>query len=254
MRNLLFTILLASAASSPALAAQHNWADSNQTREDRQQAREERQQAREDRQQTVRENRVERVQVREAPQNYSGQQNVNGANMPRQRDEARDARILERQQRIDNRDQRFQQRVDDRALRQQNRQVNVLHSRVPVSNVPQPGTQPPPRYDGHRSPVHWNPTWRNNSRYDWHHYRNRHRNIFHLGFYYDPFGWGYQRFGIGYRLWPAYYGNNFWINDPWYYRLPYAPPGTQWIRYYDDALLVDMYSGQVIDVIYDFFW
>ena len=38
------------------------------------------------------------------------------------------------------------------------------------------------------------------------------------------------------------------------YQLPYAPPGTQWVRYYNDVLLVDMYTGQVVDVIHGFFW
>jgi Ni/Co efflux regulator RcnB len=38
------------------------------------------------------------------------------------------------------------------------------------------------------------------------------------------------------------------------YRLPPAYPGTQWIRYYDDALLVDIWTGEVVDVVYDFFW
>ena len=38
------------------------------------------------------------------------------------------------------------------------------------------------------------------------------------------------------------------------YGLPYAPPGYQWVRYYDDALLVDTWSGQVVDVINNFFW
>ena len=47
---------------------------------------------------------------------------------------------------------------------------------------------------------------------------------------------------------------HYWINDPCEYRLPYAPPGTRWIRYYNDALLVDMYTGEVVDVIRDFFW
>ena len=28
----------------------------------------------------------------------------------------------------------------------------------------------------------------------------------------------------------------------------------RWIRYYDDALLVDTYSGEVVDVIHRFFW
>nr|WP_254306070.1 RcnB family protein [Sphingopyxis sp. BSNA05] len=52
----------------------------------------------------------------------------------------------------------------------------------------------------------------------------------------------------------SFYGSRYWINDPWRYRLPTAYAGTRWIRYYDDVLLVDTYSGEVIDVIYDFFW
>lgn len=100
----------------------------------------------------------------------------------------------------------------------------------------------------------WDRNWRNDNRYDWRHYRERNRSRFHIGIYYDPFGWGYQPFSIGYRMYPGYYSQNFWINDPWQYRLPYAPPGTQWIRYYNDALLVDVYSGEVVDVIRDFFW
>ena len=50
------------------------------------------------------------------------------------------------------------------------------------------------------------------------------------------------------------YGNRYWINDPWQYRLPEAYGPYRWVRYYDDALLVDIYSGEVVDVMYDFFW
>jgi Ni/Co efflux regulator RcnB len=38
------------------------------------------------------------------------------------------------------------------------------------------------------------------------------------------------------------------------YRLPYAPAGYVWIRYWNDALLVDTWSGQVVDMIPNFFW
>jgi hypothetical protein len=101
----------------------------------------------------------------------------------------------------------------------------------------------------------WNHDWRNSQRYDWQDYRRYNRNIFHVGSYYAPYyGYRYRRFSIGFFLEPLFFSQNYWVSDPWYYRLPPAPPGTRWIRYYDDVLLVDMYSGEVIDVINDFFW
>jgi hypothetical protein len=136
-----------------------------------------------------------------------------------------------------------------------------------VSRVPIQGTQPPVRqsqnrYDGRnwrdgdhdRDHHRWNGDWRNDHRYDWRHYRDRNRSVFRIGFYFDPFGWNYQRYNVGWRLWPSYYSSRYWINDPYMYRLPYAPPGLQWVRYYNDALLVDTWDGQVVDVIYNFFW
>jgi Ni/Co efflux regulator RcnB len=123
-----------------------------------------------------------------------------------------------------------------------------------VSEAPRRGTQPPLRVEGGRDhDMHWNHDWRNDHRYDWRRFRDHHRSRFHLGFYIDPFGWGYQSFGIGYRMWPAYYGNQYWI-DAAEYGLPYPPPGAEWIRYYNDALLIDTYTGTVIDVIPGFFW
>jgi Ni/Co efflux regulator RcnB len=100
----------------------------------------------------------------------------------------------------------------------------------------------------------WRTDWRNDHRYDWRKHRRNHRSTFHLGVYFDPFGWGYHRYNIGWRLWPSYYSSNYWLNDPYMYRLPYAPWPFKWVRYYDDALLVNTITGQVADVIYDFFW
>lgn len=99
----------------------------------------------------------------------------------------------------------------------------------------------------------WNRNWRNDHRYDWRRYRNEHRSIFQVGIYYDPFGYGYRPFDIGYQLMPVYYGQQYWL-DPAMYDLPYPPPGAEWVRYWNDALLVDLYTGQVVDVIHGFFW
>ena len=102
----------------------------------------------------------------------------------------------------------------------------------------------------------WNRGWRQDRRYDWGNYRARNRNIYRLPRYYAPRGYnyGYQRFSIGLTLGSMLFSSNYWINDPFYYRLPPAYGGYRWVRYYNDALLVDIYSGEVIDVEYDIFW
>ncbi|HSQ98298.1 MAG TPA: RcnB family protein [Sphingomicrobium sp.] len=125
-----------------------------------------------------------------------------------------------------------------------------------ISTVPRPRTEPPLRPQARPTPrPQWNTNWRHDNRYDWHNWRRDHHNRFHHQHHYiDPFGWGYFRYWVGWRLWPAYYGSQYWILDPWYYHLPPAPPGTHWVRYYNDLLLVDTWSGEVVDVIYDFFW
>ena len=135
--------------------------------------------------------------------------------------------------------------------------INVMRSPNPliVSDSPREGTQPRLRGDSRRRvATNWTQNWRRDGRYDWRSYRDRHRSTFRIGIYYDPFGWNYQPYQIGWRLWPSYYSSRYWINDPWQYRLPYAPPGTVWIRYWDDAVLVDRWTGEVVDVIHNFFW
>jgi hypothetical protein len=36
--------------------------------------------------------------------------------------------------------------------------------------------------------------------------------------------------------------------------LPPAYGPYRWVRYYNDALLVDIYTGRVVDTVYDIFW
>jgi Ni/Co efflux regulator RcnB len=285
MRKLILTLLLASVAATPALA------DPQTDREARQAAKAERQQAREERQQSRDNNRqanVERsAQLRQSLTPQAQQQ----PSRPQQQSFDRAQRIEQRQARqqmqADNRAERVQQQDAGKAARdagraardaaREARQANrnqVIDQRIQqgrtqvvpqpgrvtrptpvVSNTPRPGTQPPAPVTRRPSTApNWSTNWRHNHRYDWQNWRRKHHSWFRLGFYYDPFGWGYSPYSIGWRMWPAYYGNRFWINDPWYYRLPYAPPGYRWVRYYNDAILVDTWSGEVVDVIYNFFW
>jgi len=131
---------------------------------------------------------------------------------------------------------------------------------VPDIN-PNAGQPAPDNRDGRyahrgdrRDRPQWGNNWRNDNRYDWRNYRNRHRSTFRIGFYYDPFGYGYRQFGIGSYLYPSYYQSNYWISDPWQYRLPPAYGSYRWVRYHNDALLIDTWNGEVVDVIYGFFW
>jgi Ni/Co efflux regulator RcnB len=291
MRKLLLSVLLAGAVAAPAFADpgdnmrhQGNRAEREQVRNDRSEARAERQQARVERQ----EQKAERQQVRVEQPNVERQQRMQAAerrgdvreqrfdrseNGLRARGVARAnaadveriqaAREAQRERSVQVRNWRERPQQAQGGLVQPNRELpRVMRTRdrsPVVSDTPRRGTQPPLRVDGRRWANtnwdrNWDRNWRNDHRYDWRRWRDRNRNRFRLGFYNDPFRWGYQRFSIGWRLWPSYYGSNYWINNPAYYRLPYAPPGTRWVRYYDDALLVDTFTGQVVDVIYNFFW
>ncbi len=101
----------------------------------------------------------------------------------------------------------------------------------------------------------WDRDWRRDRRYDWRDYRSANRRIYNLGAYHSPYrSYSYRRLSPGFRLDVLFFGSRYWINDPWQYRLPPAYGPYRWVRYYDDALLVDTYSGEVVDVIYDFFW
>ena len=100
----------------------------------------------------------------------------------------------------------------------------------------------------------WSNNWQRDPRYDWRRYRERNRSLFRVGSYYDPFGWGYRPLSAGFTLYAGYYSANYWLDDPWQYRLPPVYGPYRWVRYFDDAVLVDVYSGQVVQVIRDFFW
>ncbi len=108
---------------------------------------------------------------------------------------------------------------------------------------------------GDRRRGSWNRNWRGDNRFDWQRYRYSNRHLFRSGGYYAPYrNYRYNRLSIGLILDSLFYSNRYWLSDPYQYRLPPAPYGTQWVRYYDDVVLVDVYTGEVLDVIHDFFW
>ncbi|MHB8285646.1 MAG: RcnB family protein [Caulobacteraceae bacterium] len=68
-----------------------------------------------------------------------------------------------------------------------------------------------------------------------------------------PGGYGYRRWGIGQRLPRLFLSPGYFIN--WgAYNLGPPAPGCEWVRYGPDALMVNQYSGQVVDVAYGVFY
>jgi len=101
----------------------------------------------------------------------------------------------------------------------------------------------------------WRNDWRQDNRYDWRGWRDGHRDLFRGPRYYAPYSnYSYSRLSIGFYLGSPFYTQRYWITDPWAYRLPPAYGSYRWVRYYDDVMLIDTYTGQVVDVIYDFFY
>lgn len=89
---------------------------------------------------------------------------------------------------------------------------------------------------------------------DWRDYREHHRDTFRAGRYMGPRGFVYRAPVIGFRFDPVFYSSRYWIANPWTYRLPPAGYGTRWVRYGNDAVLVNMRTGRVVRVYRDFFW
>ena len=47
----------------------------------------------------------------------------------------------------------------------------------------------------------------------------------------------------------AWYAPDWWIDEPWLFDLPLPPPGYAWVQVGPDALLVDQWSGRIVQVV-----
>lgn len=106
-----------------------------------------------------------------------------------------------------------------------------------------------------------NPNWNRGPRerprnFDRRHYQRnawaQHR--FRKGYYHRPPGWYYRRWTYGQILPFAFFARDYWLNDWYDYDLPVPPYGYEWVRYGDDAILVDVRTGMILQVIYGVFY
>jgi Ni/Co efflux regulator RcnB len=77
---------------------------------------------------------------------------------------------------------------------------------------------------------------------------------FHAAAYHQPRGWYARRWTYGQILPALFWTPDFWLNDFGDYGLQPPPPGTVWVRDGGDAILIDRFSGEIIQVDYGVFY
>jgi Ni/Co efflux regulator RcnB len=77
---------------------------------------------------------------------------------------------------------------------------------------------------------------------------------FHAGSYRAPYGFYARNWGFGDFLPRGWFGESYFIGDFVDYDLPYPPPGFEWVRVGDDAIMVDQYTGRIVQVVRGIFW
>jgi len=77
---------------------------------------------------------------------------------------------------------------------------------------------------------------------------------FRVGEYRGPRDYHYRRWTYGEWLPQIYFSRDYWLMDFEDYGLTPPPPDCVWVRYGPDALLIDEYSGEIIQVEYGVFY
>jgi Ni/Co efflux regulator RcnB len=125
-------------------------------------------------------------------------------------------------------------------------------------NLPPTKPVPRPPNPGYRPPSHgWRPggpanPWHRPTSSSWYWHGSWVRRV-HASPYRYPPGWAYRRWTAGAVL-PGLFLTSLYFYSDWAtLDLPAPPPGYQWVRYGPDLLLVQLGTGQVVDVAYGVF-
>jgi Ni/Co efflux regulator RcnB len=77
---------------------------------------------------------------------------------------------------------------------------------------------------------------------------------YRIGGYRAPYGYYVRTWGFGDFLPRGWYAQDYWIGDFLDYDLPYPPPGYTWVRVGGDALMIDRFTGRIVQVVRGIFW
>lgn len=118
-------------------------------------------------------------------------------------------------------------------------------------------SQQNPRYDWrHYNPGHRPPDYQRHRNFDrraWEHNRQASRR-YRWNRYQQPHGWNYQRWTFGMILPSLFWTRQYWIGNYYQFGLANPPYGYVWVRYGNDALLVSVANGHILQVVYGLFY
>ena len=77
--------------------------------------------------------------------------------------------------------------------------------------------------------------------------------VYHVGVYHRPHGWVGHRWVYGEILPRAYWAAPYILADYWLFSLEVPPVGFEWVRDDTDAILVNISTGQILQVEYGVF-
>jgi Ni/Co efflux regulator RcnB len=76
---------------------------------------------------------------------------------------------------------------------------------------------------------------------------------FRIGPYHRPAGWAAHHWAYGQILPRGYWASQYVLSDYWLFALEVPPAGYEWVRDDDDAILVNVSTGEILQVEYGVF-
>ncbi|MFZ0008381.1 MAG: RcnB family protein [Steroidobacteraceae bacterium] len=135
------------------------------------------------------------------------------------------------------------------ALAQERGEPHRPAARPPAHGEPHAG---PTRYQRVAEPAGWNNRPATVDRAEYNHNYQAARS-YRIGVYRRPAGWVAHRWAYGQVLPRAYWAAPYILADYWLFALTVPPVGYEWVRDDTDAILVNITTGQILQVEYGVF-
>jgi Ni/Co efflux regulator RcnB len=135
----------------------------------------------------------------------------------------------------------------------QQRNDHAGSAAAPRPAMPRAEPHPGPKgYQRVTEPKGWNARPRTVNRVAYQHNYQAARS-YKIGPYHAPAGWTANHWAYGQMLPRAYWASQYILSDYWLFALEVPPAGYEWVRDGSDAILVNVNTGEILQVEYGVF-